>query len=125
MNTILSKEQGRALANAPRKKRNKFNARKMTVDGFTYDSEREAEVVEGYRQLERAGHIYELERHKKYMLQSPNGTVIGHYEADAAFYDAKLKRYRIIDVKGKDTSLSLWKRKHVRAQYGIEVEVVR
>lgn len=121
---ILSKEQGRALL-AAKPKRNKFNARKRTVDGFTYDSEREAEVVEGYRHLERAGQIYELERQKRYMLQSPNGTVIGFYEADAAFYDAKIKRYRIIDVKGKDTALSLWKRKHVKAQYGIEVEIVR
>lgn len=122
--TVLSRQEYQQQAKA-KKPRNKFNARKRTVDGFTYDSEREAEVIEGYRQLERAEQIYELERHKKYMLQAPNGIVIGHYEADAAFYDAKIKRYRIIDVKGKDTALSLWKRKHVKAQYGIEVELVR
>lgn len=120
--TTLSAAEFRAMKPA---KTNKYRAKKVTIDGFTYDSTREAEIVEPLRILERQGEIYELERQKPYVLQAPNGTVIGIYKADAAYYDPKLKRNRVIDVKGVDTPLSAWKRKHVKAQYGIEVEIVR
>jgi hypothetical protein len=52
---------------------------------------------------------------------------IGHYRGDFAY----LKKsgdacVRIIeDVKGVDTPLSKWKRKHVQAQYGVTVQVVK
>lgn len=110
---------------AGKKRGNKYGARKVTIDGFTYDSVRESEVVEPLRELERRGLIYELERQKPYVLQAPNGTVIGVYKADAAYYDPAIKRNRVIDVKGVDTALSRWKRKHVKAQYGIDVEIVK
>lgn len=119
----ITREEYRVGAAKP--KRSKYGARRTCVDGFTYDSAREAAVIEGYRRDERLGLISGLERQKRFVLQAPNGIVIGVYKADAAFYDHAQKRERVIDVKGYDTDLSAWKRKHVKAQYGIDVEVVK
>ncbi len=123
MTAALTRQEYAAIASAP--KRNKYGAKKTIVDGVQYDSAGEAAYFEGLRVLEKQGLIYELERQKPYILQAPNGQVIGVYRADAAFYDAEIKRYRVQDFKGVDTALSKWKRKHVEAQYGIPVEIVR
>lgn len=105
-------------------RKNKFNARRVTVDGRTYDSNAEALFGEQLRIRERAGEVAEIERQRKYEL-AVHGVRIGEYRADFVFWDFVKCRYRIIDVKGFDTPLSRWKRKHVKAQYGVEVEIVK
>lgn len=107
---------------APRK--NKFGAVRTTLDGITFDSKREAAYYAELKLRERAGEVADVEIQKPFLL-SHSAMVIGTYRSDFSFFDAREGKHRVIDVKGKDTPLSKWKRKHVLAQYGILVEVVR
>lgn len=49
---------------------------------------------------------------------------MGLYRADFTYYDLTANEWLVEDVKGYDTRMSRWKRKHVAAQYGIEVRIV-
>jgi len=53
--------------------------------------------------------------------------VIGSYRADFLYDELQGDVWvtKVVDVKGYDTPLSAWKRKHVRAQYGVDVQIVR
>jgi hypothetical protein len=124
MSEVMTREEYQAAIAKP-KRGNKFGAKRTVVDGITFDSKREAEVYSDLKLLERAGRISGFERQRKFNL-IVNGEIIGTYRADFAFIDHDQDgRFRAIDVKGFDTPLSAWKRKHVAALYGIEVEVVR
>jgi hypothetical protein len=119
--TTITAADYRALKPA---KKNKYGAKAVTVDGIRFASKREAAFYGELKQREKAGEVYEVELQPPLIL-SYGTQVIGAYRGDFRFYDATLKRMRLVDVKGKDTPLSAWKRKHVKAQYGIEVEIVR
>lgn len=106
-------------------RRNKFGAVATVLDGIRFDSKREATVYAGLKVLERQGVIRDLKIHMRYDLHAPGLKRIGAYEADFVYYDPKEDRQRIIDVKGHDTELSKWKRRHVESQYGIAVEIVK
>lgn len=117
----------------PRSRRSKYGAQRTTVDGITFDSKAEAKRYGELKLLEKAGEIESLEVHPRYELiaASTTGTVrgaisplrsVGFYEADFSYYDTER---RVEDVKGRDTPLSKWKRKHVKAQYGIDVQIVK
>lgn len=107
-------------------KRSKYFAKKVKLDGITFDSKREAAVYQQLKVLERTKKISDLVVHHRFELFAPgNGGVlgekVGEYEADFLFTEnGELK---VVDVKGFDTPLSAWKRKHLKAQDGIEVEV--
>jgi hypothetical protein len=107
------------------KRKNKFGAKKTVLDGRTFDSKAEAKFVAELRQREKAGEVGGVELQRPFPLMAPSGQIVGVYKADAAFWDHVADRFRVIDVKGHDTALSKWKRKHVKAQYGIEVEIVK
>lgn len=104
--------------------KNKYRAVRTSIDGITFDSKAEANRYALLKLREKAGEVYEVELQKPFLL-SVEGRVIGTYRADFAYYDATIKKNRVEDVKGKDTPLSKWKRKHVAAQYGVEVEIVK
>lgn len=101
-------------------KRSKYFAKKVSLDGHQFDSKREAAVYGQLKLLERAGKISDLVVHLRYDLYV-NHAKIGAYESDFVFMEDGKKK--IVDVKGLDTALSRWKRKHVAAQYGVEVEI--
>jgi hypothetical protein len=119
--TTLTASEFRALKPA---KTNKYRAKAVTVDGIRFASKREAAFYGELKLREKAGEVYEVQLQPPLILSCAT-QVIGTYRGDFQFYDATLKRTRLVDVKGKDTPLSAWKRKHVKAQYGIEVEIVR
>ena len=109
--------------------KNKYNARRITVDGITYDSKREAHICEELKILERAGDIEGLVIHPCYEI-TVNDEFICGFTADAAFYDKRglEPRHRVIDVKSDATA----KRrdfklicKLMKAVNGIEIEVVK
>lgn len=52
-----------------RKKGDKYNNTKTTLDGITFDSEKEAARYAELKVLEKAGAITDLERQKKFILQ--------------------------------------------------------
>lgn len=124
MSEVLTREQYLAEITKP-KRGNKFGAKRTVFDGITFDSQREAEVYRDLKVLETAGRISGFERQRKFNL-IVNGEIIGAYFADFCFIDHDRDgKLRVIDVKGFDTKMSAWKRKHVKALYGIEVEIFR
>lgn len=125
MTVRLSRDEGRAILLSKQARSNKYGALRTSVDGIAFDSKAEAQYYALLRLRERAGEVSAVELQKPFTLTAGAGFLVGTYRADFAFFDHKEKRERIIDVKGFDTPLSKWKRKHVRAQYGIEVEIVK
>jgi hypothetical protein len=122
MPTITAAE-ARALQRKP--KRSKYGAQKTVLDGITFDSKAEANYYAALKLREKAGEVGGVELQRPFPLMVASGIVVGSYRADFAFWDHKEDRFRVIDVKGFDTPLSKWKRKHVKAQYGLDVEIVR
>ena len=49
--------------------RNKFSAKKVIIDGITFDSQKEARRYNELRLLERAGEIKDLELQPRFLLQ--------------------------------------------------------
>lgn len=100
---------------------NKYGARKVEVDGITFDSQAEADHYWDLKQLERAGEITELELQPVFPLLV-NGIKVGLYRADFRFRDED--GLHVQDVKGVRTPVYKLKKKMVLAQYGIEIEEV-
>lgn len=106
----------------------KYRAIPAVVDGIRFDSKAEAKRYGELKLLEKAGEIWDLLRQVHYPLhafgaQSMNDKLVGRYVADFSY---RCGRGHVVeDVKGWDTPLSKWKRKHVKAQYGIDVQIVR
>jgi hypothetical protein len=121
MTMHLTKEQGKALLSKP--KRSKYGAKRTLLDGITFDSKAEAAYYSALKLREKAGEVYEVQMQPPYAL-TVNGLLVCVYKPDFVFYDAVLKRTRIIDVKGVRTKEFIIKQKLMRACHGIEIEVV-
>jgi hypothetical protein len=80
---------------------NKFNARKVEVDGITFASAAEARRYGELKWLERAGDIKALVCHPKFPL-TINGVTIGTFTGDFLYYSGGRKTLE--DVKGKVTA---------------------
>ncbi len=112
-------------------KRSKYGAKPVVVDGIRFHSTKEANRYLDLRLLVKAGQARDLQLQPSYELQV-NGVVIGHYRADFRYEWLDVHQswgecvwlLQVEDVKGYDTPLSRWKRKHVAAQYGITVRLV-
>lgn len=123
MTDHLSREEGRKALQA--KKRRKYGNTHVVVDGIRFDSKREATYYAELKIRERAGEVGGIEVHKRFPLLTPRDGVVGAYESDFAFFDYSADKFRIVDVKGLDTPLSRWKRRHLELQSGVPVEIVR
>jgi hypothetical protein len=99
------------------KKAHKYGARATYVDGFRFDSKKEATYYSELKLRQRAGEIqlflrqvpFHLPGNKTYRLDFLEFWVNGDI--------------RFIDVKGKDTAMSKFKRDQVEAMYGITIEL--
>lgn len=101
---------------------NKYGNRKTEVDGFTFDSKREAQRYSELKFLEKAGVIQSLTLQPKFEI-SVNGQHICNYFADFEYIeDGRLIRE---DVKGVRTDVYKLKKKLISAIYGIEIKEVR
>jgi hypothetical protein len=125
---------------APRTaKRSKFNAKPQVVDGIRFASQKEARRYVELKMLEKAGVIRGLELQPRFPLyardpNAPESECIGAYRGDFRYetsYTVSSERgtftnWRTVveDVKGFKTPLYRWKKKHVEAQYGIEIREV-
>lgn len=106
-------------------KRNKYGARKTTLDGITFDSKAEANYFAQLKRRERAGEVGGVELQRPFVVRGPKGELITTYKADFAFWDFKEDRFRVIDVKGVETPVFRLKRKLVKAFLGVDIEVVK
>ena len=101
-------------------RRSKYGAEPTTIDGIRFASKAESKRYQELCLMQAAGEIRGLEC--QYRVDLHVGTLkIGSYVADFT-YAERLGNVRILeDVKGVRTSLYRWKRKHVLAEYGIEI----
>ena len=106
----------------------KYRNRKVTVDGITFDSVKEANRWAELKLLERAGQIFNLQRQVPYVLipkQSIDGKVVERpcvYKADFV-YEENGKDV-VEDVKGIKTKEYAIKRKLMLRLYGIQIKEV-
>jgi hypothetical protein len=124
MTDRMSAAEFRQMTSGTHARENKFGAVASVEDGRRIDSKAEKRFLAALRVRLRAGEIYALACQPEFPL-IVNGEFIGKYTADFAFWDVTNDRFRVIDVKGVETREFKRAKKHVKALYGINVEVVR
>lgn len=117
---------------------NKFNARKQTVDGHTFDSGKEAKRYCELKILRMAGEIRDLELQPKFWIDIngapvkirskgfPNGRRAS-YRADFSYVDVATGEQIVEDVKGgraTATEADKLRRAVVEAIHGIRIREV-
>lgn len=122
-------------------KRSKYHNQKITIDGMTFDSVREARRWRELKKLEKAGEIYDLERQVKFLLLPPQrepdergprggvkkGKLIEQgvfYWADFVYFDTETGKKIVEDAKGVRTAEYIIKRKLLLWVYGIRIREV-
>lgn len=101
--------------------RSKYRNRKVEVEGFTFDSKKEANRWLDLREEQRAGRITELRRQVGFPIVV-NGEPICEYVADLVYLRAGVRV--VEDCKSKVTRkipVYVVKKKLMRACYGIEI----
>jgi hypothetical protein len=99
-------------------KKNKYNAVATIVDGFRFDSKKEAAYYSKVKLLKEKGEIVLLLRQVPFHL--PGGV---SYRLD--FFELYSNgEVWFVDVKGRDTPMSKLKRKQVEALYDITITLV-
>ncbi len=98
-----------------KKRKSKYRAEKMELDGILFDSKKEAERYSELKMLERANLITNLELQPKFLLQEKfeyNGKVIRkiEYIADFKYIDEEGNTV-VEDVKGLKTDVYNIKKK--------------
>lgn len=124
---VLSRDEGRALLAKQAKRTNKFNAKRTTIDGQTFDSAGEGARFQALKLRQNIGEITDLAAQVPYPLTAPNGEVIGTYVADAVYFDCRGRKWVVEDFKaGRATKTALfrWKAKHMLAEHKIAITIV-
>ena len=114
------------------KKPSKYNNRKVELDGFTFDSQKEARRYSELKILVRVGEISELELQKSFVLaesvkfnNEPRAKPTIRYVADFAYMDNGVMI--VEDVKSEATkSLPVYRmKKHLmKSVHGIEIKEI-
>lgn len=103
-------------------KENKYHNRKVTVDGITFDSVKEASRYQELKMLERAGEITALVRQVKIELIPKTKLYRAcYYIPDFTYFDKRVQKTIYEDVKGMKTKEYLLKRKLLYWRHGIEI----
>lgn len=105
--------------NVPKEgRKSKYGAKKVVIDGITFDSTKEGGRYLELKMLERAGLITELELQVPYEL-NPGGTHSLKYIADFRYRDGITGQLIVEDTKGYKAKEYLKKRKLMREVHGI------
>lgn len=106
----------------------KFNNKKVTIPGRTFDSRKEYNRYCELLLLERGGYISDLKLQVKYVLipaqKDESGKVLERecsYIADFVYFDQKAQRTVVEDTKGFKTKDYIIKRKLMLERYGIRI----
>lgn len=111
----------------------KYGAVRTEVDGITFASKAEAARYQELKLLERAQEIKELRLQPEFPLYAGcelpltpdrDPLQLGVYRGDFTYIDCRTGRSVVEDVKGFKTPLYRWKKKHVEAQYGIQISEI-
>lgn len=120
-----------APASEPKRKRHKYSAEPVVVDGIRFDSTKEAERWQQLQLLEKAGQIHALQRQRPFTLSTVSKRdglerPIGEIVIDFVYRDVD-EQLVVEDVKSevtKEIPLYKWKRKHFETQYGLTIREV-
>jgi hypothetical protein len=112
---------------------NKYNSRRVTIDGYTFDSIRESERYGELKLMEKAHEISDLEIHPIIVLQRSffyRGRKIRSvtYEADFGYFSYIDGVFVYEDLKGFETQLFRLKWKLLMYQFRnspVELRIVR
>lgn len=131
MSINLSREEARTILSKP--KRSKYGNVKVTINGITFDSGKEADRYLVLKSKEAAGEISHLELQPKFYLYGAKGPVLirskGYpngrravWKGDFAYF-CSIRNKRICeDVKGFRTQIFILKKAVVEACYpGLEI----
>lgn len=120
-------------------KNNKYSNQKVTIDGETFDSKREAKRYCELKLLERAGEIRHLRRQEKFLLipsqfeevtdakGKPKQKCIERecvYIADFVYQDSRTGKLVVEDTKGVRTKEYIIKRKLMLKEYGTKISEI-
>lgn len=114
--------------------RSKYGAKRTVVNNITFASAKEAARYQMLVVLERAGQIKDLQLQVKFDLHV-QGCKIGRYIADFVYvlpyspagpppHGGVVEHVIVEDVKGMKTPMYRWKKKHLKAEYDIEIREV-
>lgn len=106
---------------------NKFQAKKITIDGQEFDSHKEARRYGELRLMERAGIIRDLKRQEEFELIPKCGKERpARYHADFSYIDCETGKKVVEDVKSKATKTKdyILRRKLMNWVHGIEIREV-
>ena len=129
--TTISTQEARTLLSKP--KRSKYGAKKTELDGFKFDSQREANRWAELRLLEKAGEISHLQRQPEFLLYGSKGPVLikskrypngrrAKWIGDFSYFCRKRNKRICEDAKGVRTPAFILKRAVVEACYpGLEI----
>mgnify|MGYP001558844323 CR=1 FL=1 len=102
-----------------KKAKSKYKNQPVIVDGVKFQSKREAKRWGELRLLEKAGIISHLKRQYAFKLEAFGGALVGTYIADFIYREGGVSV--VEDCKGFRTDLYKWKKRHVKAQLGIDI----
>lgn len=107
--------------------KSKYGAVRTEVDGITFASKKEAKRYGELKLLEKAGEIKELQLQPEFVLHAPSRYIstqkvkVGVYRADFRYRQGPRGILVIEDVKGKRTAMYSWKKRHVEAEYNVQI----
>lgn len=103
--------------------RPKYGAVRTEVNGIVFASKREAKRYQLLTILERQGLIRDLRRQVPYPLHAEGGGLVGRYDADFVYEELVDGEWEMVveDAKGFPVPLYIWKKRHLLAEYGIEI----
>lgn len=107
----------------------KYHNKKITYDGYTFDSIKEKNYYIKLKLLEKAGKIKDLELQKEFELQ-PSYKLNNKtsrkitYRADFTYKTTEDDKLHVIDVKGYRTDVYRLKKKIFEYKYKIEIEEI-
>jgi hypothetical protein len=103
-------------------KESKYHNKKITVDGITFDSIKEANRWQELKLMERAGEITLLARQVKIELVPKSNLFRAvYYVADFVYFDKRTGKTVYEDVKGVRTDVYKLKKKLLYWRHGIEI----
>ena len=103
-------------------KRNKYGNKRCEYNGMKFDSQAELRHWKNLELLEKAGKIRGLSRQIPFLFEY-GGNKIGKYVADYCYFEND--QPVVSDCKGKLTDLYKWKKKMMKAFFGIIILEVK
>lgn len=110
-------------------KQSKYKNKKVSCDGFEFDSQKERNYYLKLKTMEDLGLIKDLELQKEYILQDKfvlNGKTRRKitYKADFSYVSTEDDKLHVVDVKGFKTDVYKLKKKMFEYKYQTELEEV-